>query len=547
MKNRYKILIVDDIPMNIDLLVGVLENEYDLQAVTSGEAAIKVANSTHQPDLILLDVMMPDMNGYEVCKTLKYYEHTQHIPIIFITAKNETFDEERGFKLGASDYITKPFNPALVLARIKTHLTLSDVNRNLTYEVNKLKNELEILYTTDKLTGFKNFKGLQQDLEGDSNKSLLLLDICKMHEINEHYGYKAGDYILKQVAQEIVDAFNPLDAALYRTHGDQFAVLSHGDAYEEFQACVHQFIDALDIKLFPVKENNSDLSVSISVCAGYVKNANEELLMKASMALYEAKHENRPLVVHAFDGQLKNQKSIEIISDLYEAIKEQRIEVFFQPIIDNLTQKISKYETLVRSRESDGTIVMPYIFLEAAKKARLYPFLTRDVIMQAFDQFKDREEEVSINITWDDIANPLTRKFILNQIDQFPSPHRVIFELAETQALHDSQIASDFLQTLKVKGCKIAIDDFGSGFSNFEYLVRIQADIIKIDGSLIRDIDRNEGKRAIVSSIVLFTKALGIQSVAEYVEREELYNIVNEMGIDYSQGFFFGRPQHDLP
>lgn len=102
------------------------------------------------------------------------------------------------------------------------------------------------------------------------------------------------------------------------------------------------------------------------------------------------------------------------------------------------------------------------------------------------------------------------------------------------------------MQTLKEKGCKIAIDDFGSGYSNFEYLVRIQADIIKIDGSLIRDIDRNEGKRAIVSSIVLFTKTLGIQTVAEYVEREELYNIVNEMGIDYSQGFLFGKPQKEI-
>ncbi|MEA2027546.1 MAG: response regulator [Campylobacterota bacterium] len=420
MSKRYNILIVDDISENIDLLVGVLEHEYELRAVTNGEAAIKIANSTNPPDLILLDVMMPDMNGYAVCKTLKYYENTKHIPIIFVTAKNETFDEERGFKLGGADYITKPIDPPLVLARVKTHLTISDVNRRLAYEVEKLTNELDTLYTTDKLTGFKNIKGLQQDIEGDSNKSLLLLDIARMHEINEHYGYYAGDYILKQFAQEITDAFSKLDVALYRTHGDQFAILSHGDLYEEFQECVNQFIEELDLKLFPVKEDDSSLSVSIQVYAGFVKNAKEDILMKVSMALHEAKKENRSLVVHAFDGHLKNKKNIEIVSNLYDAIKEQRIEVFFQPIIDNITQKISKYETLVRSIESDGTVVLPYIFLEAAKRARLYPFLTREVIDQAFKEFQDRDEEVSINISWDDITNPLTRKFILEHLDEEP-------------------------------------------------------------------------------------------------------------------------------
>ncbi len=308
MPKRYNILIVDDTPENIDLLVGVLEDEYNLQAVTNGEAAIKIAHSANQPDLILLDVMMPDMNGYEVCKTLKYYESTRDIPIIFVTAKNETFDEERGFKIGAADYITKPINPPIVLARVQTHLTISNVNRRLAYEVDKLKNELETRYTTDELTGFKNIKGLQQDLIGNDTKSLLLLDICRMHEINEHYGYQAGDYILKQVAQEVADAFSKLDVALYRTHGDQFAIVAHGDVYEAFQECVNRFIEELDLKLFPVKKDDNNLSVSIQICAGFVKNANEDILMKASMALHEAKSSNNSLVVHAFDGHLKNKK-----------------------------------------------------------------------------------------------------------------------------------------------------------------------------------------------------------------------------------------------
>jgi len=543
MQKNYNILIVDDTPENIDLLVGVLEDEYNLQAVTSGEAAIKVAKSTNQPDLILLDVMMPEMNGYEVCKTLKYYESTRHIPIIFVTAKNETFDEERGFKLGAADYITKPINPPLVLARVKTHLTNSNITKELAYEVDKLKNELDILYTTDKLTGFKNMKGLQQDLEGDSNKSLLLLDICRMHEINEHYGYKEGDYILKQVAKEVTDAFSKLDVALYRTHGDQFAILAHGDCYEEFQECVNVFIDALDLKLFPVREDDTQLCVSIQVCAGFVKNANEDLLIKASMALHEAKKENNSLVVHAYDGHLKNKKNIEIVSNLYKAISENRIEVHYQPIVDNATQKIVKYETLVRTVEEDGSIVMPYIFLEAAKRARLYPFLTKEVIHQALSEFKDRDEEISVNIAWDDISNPITRTFILEKIDQHPTPHKVIFELVETEALSDSQLASDFLKKLKQRGCKIAIDDFGSGFSNFEYLVQIDVDIIKIDGSLIKDIDTNTGKQAIVHSIVSFAKDLGIETVAEFVASQALYDVVKSMGITYSQGYHFGKPQ----
>lgn len=242
-------------------------------------------------------------------------------------------------------------------------------------------------------------------------------------------------------------------------------------------------------------------------------------------------------------GILKTKKNIEIVSNLYEAIKEQRIEVHFQPIIDNATQKISKYETLVRSLNDDGLIVMPYVFLEAAKRARLYPFLTREVVHQALEKFQNRDEEVSINIGWDDIINPLTRKFILEQLEQYSTPSKVIFELVESELLSDSQIATDFIQTLKEKGCKIAIDDFGSGYSNFEYLIRIQADIIKIDGSLIKDIDTNINKRAIVHSIVSFAKDLGIETVAEYVSSKTIFDVVQTMGIDYSQGFYFGKPQ----
>jgi len=546
MKTKYSILIVDDIPENIDLLVGVLENEYNLQTVTNGETALKIINSSNQPDLILLDVMMPTMDGYEVAQKIKSNPSTQHIPIIFVTAKSDAYDEEKGFHLGAADYITKPINPPLVLARVNTHLSISDLNRKLAYEVDKLKDELELRYTSDELTGFRNIRGLQNDLDTQRKKSLLLLDISRMHEINEHYGYQAGDSILKQVAQEIRHTFNSRDITLYRTHGDQFAVLSHSTSSIEFEESVTQFIKTLDLKLFPLKEDDNTLTVSIQVCAGFVKDSDRDILTKASMALHQSKKENLSLVVHSFDGYLKSKKSIEVISNLYDAILENRIEVRFQPIIDNASQQIVKYETLVRSIKNDGTITLPYIFLEAAKRARLYPFLTREVIDQAFEQFKDRNEEVSINISWDDISNPITREYILNRLDHYPTPHKVLFELVESQALNDSLVAKEFLHALKQKGCKLAIDDFGSGFSNFEYLIHIQADIIKIDGSLIKDIDTNPHKRAIVKSIVSFAQDLEIETVAEYVSKKEIFDVIKEMGITYSQGFLFGKPQKGI-
>ncbi len=149
MPKQYNILIIDDTPENIDLLVGVLEDEYNLQAVTNGEAAIKIAHSANQPDLILLDVMMPKMDGYEVAKRLKSSEQSKDIPIIFVTAKNDIFDEEQGFALGASDYITKPIVPSLVLARLKAHLSMSNTNKKLTSEVEKLQNEAQMQLIMD--------------------------------------------------------------------------------------------------------------------------------------------------------------------------------------------------------------------------------------------------------------------------------------------------------------------------------------------------------------------------------------------------------------
>lgn len=242
-----------------------------------------------------------------------------------------------------------------------------------------------------------------------------------------------------------------------------------------------------------------------------------------------------------YENALKN---IETIRTIKVALDNQKIISYFQPIVNNETLKVEKYESLVRLVNEHGAILSPFHFLEVAKKGRYYARITKVVLANSFDVLRKTDKEISINLSAFDIENEDIREYVYMLLEQHSAmAKRVVFELLETEDMKDFQLILEFIKTVKAKGVQIAIDDFGTGYSNFERLLEYKPDILKIDGSLIKNILTNPTNRNIVETIVMFAQKQHMKTVAEFVEDETIFHVVKAMGIDYSQGYAFGKPE----
>lgn len=217
---------------------------------------------------------------------------------------------------------------------------------------------------------------------------------------------------------------------------------------------------------------------------------------------------------------------------------------YFQPIIENKTKKVVKYESLVRLIDEEGRTISPYFFLDVSKKGTYYTKITNRVIESSFKVLDHITNSVSINLSVLDMENDDIKNKLVELTSKPQYKGRVIFELLENENIKDFESVKDFIAKVKKLGdVKIAIDDFGSGYSNFERLLEYTPDILKIDGSLIKNIETDPYSRNVVETIVTFAKKQNIETIAEFVENENIYNILNEMGITYSQGYYFGKPE----
>lgn len=237
-------------------------------------------------------------------------------------------------------------------------------------------------------------------------------------------------------------------------------------------------------------------------------------------------------------------KNIETIHTIRSALDNKKVVSYFQPIVNNLTLEVEKYESLVRIVDESGRVLSPFHFLDVAKKGRYYSKITRIVLDNSFLALSQTDKSISINLSVFDIERDEIREYIYSLLQTYQkNSHRIVLELLESDDIKDFNLIKTFIQSVKRFGVKIAIDDFGTGYSNFERLLEYKPDIIKIDGSLIKNIQTNRHNRSIVEMIVSFAKKQHIQTVAEFVENQEIFHIVQALGIDYSQGYAFGKPE----
>ncbi|MEA3331183.1 MAG: EAL domain-containing protein [Campylobacterota bacterium] len=287
-----------------------------------------------------------------------------------------------------------------------------------------------------------------------------------------------------------------------------------------------------------------DYDMSVIISLAY---SDKKVLESSKLGIRELLKTKQDFIVSNNLAQIeqdKAQKNMEIISMVKKAISESKIISHFQPIINNKTQEIEKYESLVRLINDDGKVFSPFFFLDTAKKGKYCSQITNMVLDNSFSALKHTNMDISINLSALDIELKSTRDKLfklLGENKEYSS--KIVIELLEDENVKDFQTITDFINKVKKFGVKIAIDDFGAGYSNFERLLDYRPDILKIDGCLIRDIETNSYSRSVVKTIVAFAKEQNIQTVAEFIENEAIFNIVNEIGVDYSQGYYFGKPE----
>ena len=428
-----------------------------------------------------------------------------------------------------------------------TIIPILDYEGNITEYIG-IRNDITSLYEKDKiitkqltddLTGLPNRQKLIEDSNAFLFPKLAIVNINHFRDINDTYGIVVGDHILKEFSKKLLK-LNNFNINVYRISGDIFGILASGNfTIESLKELSLEFLD--NIKASPIIYDDHTLNLSFSIG---ISSGREWLLVEAEMALMQAKENNKELVINLEqDSKRLLAQKIELTKNIKTALINDKILLYGQKIINNKTGEI-KYETLMRLKTEDGKILSPYFFLEHAKKARLYHEMTRMMIKQACDYFKDKENMFSINLSMQDITNDETIQFLLDTILQTKTNNQIILEIVESEQINQFEKVSSFIKKMKEIGAKIAIDDFGTGYSNFEYIINLNVDILKIDGSLIRNIHKDKNIFITVSTIVNFAKQLGLEVVAEFVDSKEVLQTIKSLDIEYSQGYFLHEPEH---
>ena len=420
---------------------------------------------------------------------------------------------------------------------------------------------LEYLATHDSLTGVYNRREFERRLQSgllraqnyNSDLTLLYMDLDQFKVVNDTCGHKAGDLLIKQLSQKL-DAVVMGKGILARLGGDEFGVLLEGDNAQMAYLLANKLLNTVQEFRFIWENRIFTLGISIGQVPWQPNiNSPEQLLSMADSACYLAKERGRNQV-HTYAAQDKHMQRYESemswVSHINHALENNSFELYYQHY-----QALSKpieghhYEILLRMRDQKGNIVLPSTFLPAAERYNLTGNIDRWVVENYFCWLADNPQHkaelmrVSINLSGHSLADKELKLFVLNAFEKYKIPYtKVCFEITESMAILKIDETLEFINTFHKLGCLFALDDFGSGFSSYSYLKNLPVDQVKIDGSFVKDILVDPIDMAMVNSIKDVAKAMGMETVAEFVESTEIMVELGKMGVDFAQGYGVAKP-----
>lgn len=433
------------------------------------------------------------------------------------------------------------------------------VKQEITAEQN-LYQKIAYQAAYDDLTGLLNRREFNQKLEYSVQKAhkyntesvLCYLDLDRFKIVNDTAGHLVGDRLLSELAQLLKGMIRKEDT-LGRLGGDEFGLLLEGCSIGEAELVCEQLIKAINNYRLQWKTVEFDVGVSVGM-VGIGHNAADapELLSRADLACYQAKNlgRGRVYIVENNDQQLDLQQTqMSHVANVSQAIKENRfylVKQLIKPMTDHHEQR-DHYELLLRLKDREGNLITPEEFIPVAERYGVITIVDRWVLSAALESYQQyfaaNRDLVSINLSGASINDERFTTFALDLIKQSEVPGDCLcFEITETAAIAQMNHAQKFMLTMKELGVKFALDDFGSGLSSFSYLKNLPIDYLKIDGSLVKAIPNEEYDRAIVNSINEVAHLMGIKTIAEFVETDQILEHIAEISIDYAQGYITGKP-----
>jgi len=570
--NQVCLLIISDQPGDIALMRSALEQNGFTNLIVAGnsEAALEhlrnsLKNGTSDINAILMDVTVPSMNGYEICRMLHANSDWHAIPVIIIAPHEES--NQMPFDAGATDILFKPIRGMELIPRVIAALSLKeerDLRKSREHELETelaerkvMEARLQYLVGHDDLTGLSNRRRLEQELElavlnahyNNTTSALLYLDLDQFKVVNDTEGHTAGDRLLVNVANKLRRQVGAT-GTLARISSDEYAVLIENISLDDAVRTAESLRCLMDEFYFKTDSRTYHIGVSIGIALIHPDEniTAGDALTRADQACYVAKTRGRNMV-HVFSHEdtemLPLRHAAQWVPRIRDALLNDKFCLVFQPVISLPSYETTHYEALIRMIGNNQELISPINFIPVAERMGLIHDIDLWVVEHAIDVLRTLPVHLSLNINLsshafqDPALPPLIReKLATTGVEG----KRITFEITETAAIANFSQTRNMITQLRTLGCRFALDDFGAGFNSFSYLKQFPVDYLKIDGAFITNLVNDPVDQTLVKSMTEVARTLGKRTVAEFVENSETLILLKEYGVDYAQGYYVGKP-----
>lgn len=547
LKDNARILVVDDDRTMRLLLRHALERDgYEVEEANDGVQALAQFEKC-EPDIVLMDGAMPALDGFAACASLQRLPGGSETPVLMITGLNDDASVERAFASGATDYITKPVNWAVLRQRVRRMVNERRAERHVNF-----------LAYHDSLTGLPNrtlfVERLEQSIararRSDLQTAVMFMDLDGFKHINDTLGHDIGDLLLKAVSDRLTSCLRESDTVA-RLGGDEFTAIVNDVASEgQIGAAARRVLAEMTA---PIVLNGREVFVGASIGIAVFPDDGRDvrtLLRSADMAMYRAKESGRNnYQFYTPDMGDRALVRMSLESSVRRALDRQEFTIFYQPIVDLKSGQLGSLEALVRWQHPELGLVSPADFIPLAEETGLIIPLGEWILKHVCGRIRQwfdagiHPPRVAINLSSrqlgerelvDTVAKTLER-------NRLP-PSALTFELTENTVMENFESSVDMLHQLREFGVGLAIDDFGTGYSSLSYLTRLPVDILKIDRAFVMNVPGNAEHNAIVEAVIALARSLNFQTIAEGVEEDAQVRYLRSLGCDSVQGFLCGKP-----
>jgi len=559
-----KILVIEDEPLIRANTQEMLELE-DFKTITAadGKTGLRLV-SEDPPDLIICDIMMPEMDGYEVLRRLRQHPETATIPLIFLTAKAERQDMRQGMQLGADDYLTKPFTTAELLDAVNSRLQIrASINQQYSSKINRVERQLRYLTAHDSLTGLPNQYSLQQQFDRVQRQaarqgkllSLLVMGLDRFNQIQSALGHVVGNSLLKAIAQRLTGHLGGIENSelerIAYLGGDRFAFLLQ--PIKDLSTAGKLADHVREALSHPFRLNNHELFITSSIGIAWsnskVTDINS-LLAQAEGAIEHAQKQGGNQY-QLYNASMKAGSSRRLILEeqLHYALDAVEFQLYYQPQVYLRSGKMIGAEALLRWNNPEIGLISPAEFIPLAEETGLIlpigAWVLRTACLQAkaWQQMGMAPLTVAVNLSAQQLRHPQICQQIRDILTETDLPPDCLeLEITEGTLIAEAEAAYHSMREIKDLGITIAIDDFGTGYSSLNTLLKYPFDTLKIDKSFVRNIANNPGNIAITTAIMQMAKRMDLGIVAEGIETASELAFLQKNHCDVGQGYLFAPP-----